>query len=991
MISNNVIGLRPIGSKSKSNTTVPTTNYDLYQLPKELHTDFSIPSKKPVGNVTVNKEHRLAKGMSAFFLLSDDANAKKNLLGGEDLTASTVEPKVVSDRGNKVLSLEDDEYLQSETYSDPTYLNADYLIYACRYRIRNHQSSGGAPMIRGHSDGSTTSYFQFKDYPSSSGTYVRVVGSNIGIFTDPIPTYKWVTRLIAYSSDTGTLRLFGDEEGLIGSSSKPAGTKLDTSSVYGFRLGTGAIGDSNRGFSGDIEFAAVWTGVEISDSDAIRFIRDPYQIFKPTVPEFYFFPEQEVVVPTYDLYQLPKELHEGFGVKKRKPVGSFEVDWDNPKTKGLKVLVTMEGSSSSLNNLVDNYKYPAVDTGSIGKRTVDRGIVSYINNISTNDHWDISSMPVLDCDKGLTVMTSARYRVTHNYAYGLLGKPSTSRSHLVLYRSGINVGYDAGYGFNASTLPMDDLEWHTVGFTITEGNNLRAFMDNNFEENNNPRTGQTFSPERFLGHHSDDRSFYGDAEYLFVWNRNMTDKEILSIKNDPYQILKPTVPEFYYSTTSTPVGNIIEASSLFSTLGSFQSTRQMVFEAIMIMANNNVVNSTRDAILQAASNLDSTYGYTSLSGGVLEASSVLSSSNSLVTVVGSILDASVSFNSTSQMVNSVLGILNSYSSYTSGNSLISGVNKIINTGISLNNSNDLTSTVTGILNASASLDSNMNVLATLGSIINASADFSKVMGMLSGLSTSLEAISSYSNINNLESSSNKITDVTSGFGVGSGLSPIGNADLNVAISLADQLEINSGFGSFINESIGFGTSHNITTISIAELLANANESITNNINLNVNANIEELSSLIVSNSLTMSAGSAIDVSALISTTNSLTVTGEKSLEVTSSYIQSCALASQVIADLTTEASFGITANLIAQTNAVLLAQSQLSTGVDLTITGGHLIEAYGTLTVTSTLGSDGIVSSAIEFAPLHDGRNITVRAQQRNVSVMVQNRNIKVL
>ena len=265
----------------------------------------------------------------------------------------------------------------------------------------------------------------------------------------------------------------------------------------------------------------------------------------------------------------------------------------------------------------------------------------------------------------------------------------------------------------------------------------------------------------------------------------------------------------------------------------------------------------------------------------------------------------------------------------------------------------------------------LGLQSSLGAFIDASATFNSDMNQLSIAVGNLIAQSAISFNSTIQVSNSKVLDA--------------GATLVTSQDLASTSTVSTEVVS------GFALNSNQVSVSQQDFLANSVMSTSQGFDGTAESNLLASMSMGSIINLQSVSGSDINASASLLVSSLLSTSFSTAIEGTGSYGVSCAIASQVIAELTSEASFDVVSGMISQANAILLAQAQLNTGNTFSVKSGQVIEAYGELTVTSSIGVDGVIVLAIEFKPLKDGHNVLVLAQNKTVTVTKQDRNIIVL
>lgn len=282
----------------------------------------------------------------------------------------------------------------------------------------------------------------------------------------------------------------------------------------------------------------------------------------------------------------------------------------------------------------------------------------------------------------------------------------------------------------------------------------------------------------------------------------------------------------------------------------------------------------------------------------------------------------------------------------------------------------------------ASILTNLGYTSTNNVVFNTEAALPVISGAVISNNLVLEAAATIPTFAGHTTTRQAIFEAGSSFSVDSGVDQGSQANLEASANIASQLGITATTGNIFETSAALGVSNTLTVDVIATYLANVSASITNTLTIANDAVLNASVLLATDQSIVTLTGSNVEATAAYLINNSYSSIVDLSVEATTTFAVSCSIAAQVLADLYSEVEYATVVALIAQSNALLLAQSQFTTNTSFSVITEKIIEASGTLTVTSTLTSDGTVTVDAGFTPLQPGRNVTVLAQDRIVTVL---------
>jgi len=244
------------------------------------------------------------------------------------------------------------------------------------------------------------------------------------------------------------------------------------------------------------------------------------------------------------ILQLPKKLAIGFDNPRRQPTPPFEIDWSNPITHDLKfyaipinglVRDLVTGDGGDVNGTIttgydiDGAYARSTGSSSIGFPNIVHNIGNGANTMLARYKWDgtgsnfqtVMSLPnnsqlgiywpektsdrLMGQDSTTATTQSWTGQITANVVETFSISSTGSGATADGYREGIKqtVGSSKAHTYNGNT-----------------GVNLFVGQGTEYSE--------------------------GYLYFAAIWNRKLTDGEQIAIARDPYQILKPATPQFYF-------------------------------------------------------------------------------------------------------------------------------------------------------------------------------------------------------------------------------------------------------------------------------------------------------------------------------------------------------------------------------------------------------------------------------------------------------------
>jgi len=231
------------------------------------------------------------------------------------------------------------------------------------------------------------------------------------------------------------------------------------------------------------------------------------------------------------------------------PVGSVKIDWSHPLSAKLvaAVIITNRGAEDLVSRI-------AAQNGA----NITQGVSPSGNRHLTGDGTQTSagSVSFVDGENGLQgsgphSVVAKLYMpadIVHNrYILGQRG-PSYIGTWFFkhLATSKINIAHYASnwvYNFISTGWPYDT--WNTVGYSTdgASGTDLNVYRDGGYYQTGTTLLvtdlSNTANDLHFIGETVDDKNANPSVEYLYLYQRELSDAEHESIANDPYQFLIP--------------------------------------------------------------------------------------------------------------------------------------------------------------------------------------------------------------------------------------------------------------------------------------------------------------------------------------------------------------------------------------------------------------------------------------------------------------------
>lgn len=252
-------------------------------LPKQLYPGFGGPAFRPTTPVKLDRTNPLTRGMDVAIVSGQAVNLANNQPWTTSNTGSPTNTTHSIDCPDnswvKITNLLQDWTCTAYTIHFRMRINATPPTWATFWAKPN----GGADQISfGHS-ASTGDFFYTHGTDYAAWTSLPTIASLLGEWHDYVLSYNstdgrtaYVDTLSATENKTGNTVFSGTGDLILGSD-KAEGSSADPDVEF--------------------EFFHVWIDEQLSTSDIARLLADPYQMYTPVTPMFYFVGTGDVVAP----------------------------------------------------------------------------------------------------------------------------------------------------------------------------------------------------------------------------------------------------------------------------------------------------------------------------------------------------------------------------------------------------------------------------------------------------------------------------------------------------------------------------------------------------------------------------------------------------------------------------------------------------------------------------------------------------------------------
>ncbi len=501
---------------------------------KMLQPEMLQPNRKPVGDVEIDWTHPLAKDIAGCFV---SGQGLRNLATGRELlpyktTLPTYNHGVYSFNDNQVYDI----------VGPPNTHN--WTVFT---RAKN---TSGLALIVGATGTSISDYgrdvsiLYGTSYISGrclgAGNYdIRVDDNNVLYDKD-----KFVDGML--TTENGTHHRFYKDGVFVESQDKDITGGKYITEMDAFVVG-GTIEADGGGisFNGDIETIMYWKR-PLTDGEAKSLSDDPYQFLKPKSTPKYIPPSDHGFNLPDSRMEMPELYMPG-----RKPTGKVKIDWEHPLAKGLTHCFLMNEYGYLENKATNGY------SGGFWGNTSAETIVTTNKGRAYHQDGATGASFILDTDfqfthsdKHFTVSTEYKADTgTNGMDHALFDKEDDAgfAQDLLLWldHSGGDLRLMAYSGSGTTPVSIGALyDWHSYSMRtgLTSSNYVDLFLDGTeVQTNKNLNTIANTGSYRIstLGNEGDAKIGTGSQTYFYIHNRKLSDGEMKSLSEDPYQFLIP--------------------------------------------------------------------------------------------------------------------------------------------------------------------------------------------------------------------------------------------------------------------------------------------------------------------------------------------------------------------------------------------------------------------------------------------------------------------
>lgn len=243
---------------------------------------------------------------------------------------------------------------------------------------------------------------------------------------------------------------------------------------------------------------------------------------------------------------LPRIAHPDFAFPGRKPVGPVKIDWSHPLARGLCKVYLPRVSGGNIINVVNGAKENFIHTGTAKVIGGTEGEVAFIERSAGQIQLSpVGAMPAgtvffrlahreiaIGGGNTRSWFTHADYANNHRIYMSMYGNGGAVASRL-----GGSAQVQSADGFlTANTVYSDCMTWGAVT------TNSKRYVNGNVAStfNRGSEVPGSTTDDTFLGYKTDGGIASSSNIFAcFMWLRQLSDSEVVSISSDPYQFLIP--------------------------------------------------------------------------------------------------------------------------------------------------------------------------------------------------------------------------------------------------------------------------------------------------------------------------------------------------------------------------------------------------------------------------------------------------------------------
>jgi len=267
------------------------------------------------------------------------------------------------------------------------------------------------------------------------------------------------------------------------------------------------------------------------------------------------------------ILQLPKRLHPDFALDGRQPQSQFVMDYSNPLTTGASLLVDSSGY-----DFVSGVQGDLVNGAALGIGRHGRS--AFLGNDATADTTipEAIDFPNFSFNETQFSITFISQWTGPAAAFNRLFSAKDSFTDTKGFECQTSTDADAFVMTGASNKfwqPTIATSWAFGGdvFILTaqwDGTSSKVYLNGDLVASQTAAAidaaGATTGGIRVGAVLvANDRAFEGHMSYVYIKKGVLTDREARSLHQDPYQIVKPAVPQLYFVPTAAVAGRIMSS------------------------------------------------------------------------------------------------------------------------------------------------------------------------------------------------------------------------------------------------------------------------------------------------------------------------------------------------------------------------------------------------------------------------------------------------
>ena len=275
------------------------------------------------------------------------------------------------------------------------------------------------------------------------------------------------------------------------------------------------------------------------------------------------------------MYQLPKKLHPDFRLPNTKPASNVEIDRDNKLSEGLASFHLLKDLYSfGDGTFATNYNNGATKIAQGFSFDGSNDVIKINNNTYDFTQMGSNGFTIVARLKANAV-SDRRFISMGNSSTGFLGVGTTSTSPFKKLRVFSTAPYQSSTWVGDSVGEIADGKYHTIAIAFIPDGDAVIAIDGAIDSRifRTGAVGTDATPFSGIGavvrgSSPDGASFYsGEIEFSGLYHRPLADAELKAFTVDPYQILKPATPQFYFTGSGSGAYSLTADSGSFTLTG----------------------------------------------------------------------------------------------------------------------------------------------------------------------------------------------------------------------------------------------------------------------------------------------------------------------------------------------------------------------------------------------------------------------------------------